>query len=87
MGIVDLYCHFDLVDKIFCSLTPAKPAPGTPAYKSREEYYDEVLALKKVSIICIVCHARNLTIYGTHFEEYSICSITQTRITQKLYIP
>jgi hypothetical protein len=28
----------------------ARPSSGRPAYKSPEEYYDEVLALKKVGI-------------------------------------
>ena len=26
-----------------------KAAPGTPAYKSQEEYYDQILEYKKVS--------------------------------------
>jgi len=37
------------VKYIFIFISPiGKPTPGTPAYKSKEEYYDEVLALKKV---------------------------------------
>ena len=28
-----------------------KSSPGTPSYKSQEEYYDDILALKKVLLI------------------------------------
>ena len=32
-----------------------KPVPGTPAYKSQEEYYDQIQELKKViGVLCTV---------------------------------
>lgn len=31
------------------SFLPAKPPSGTPAYRSQEEYYEQVLELKKVN--------------------------------------
>lgn len=35
---------------IFCfSFLSAKPPSGTPAYRSQEEYYEQVLELKKVN--------------------------------------
>lgn len=35
-------------------LFAAKAHAGTPAYKSPEEYYDDILDLKKVGGVCLV---------------------------------
>ena len=49
----DYICHSALGCQIFVNLRLvckflARAAPGTPAYKSQEEYYDEIMELKKV---------------------------------------
>lgn len=38
----------DLINICF-SFVSAKPPSGTPAYRSQEEYYEQVLELKKVN--------------------------------------
>lgn len=38
-----------LINVFFFSFLSAKPPSGTPAYRSQEEYYEQVLELKKVN--------------------------------------
>lgn len=38
----------DFILRIFCCLLKAKATLRTPVYRTQEEYYDEVIALKKV---------------------------------------
>lgn len=49
----------------FCDIIPVKASPGTPAYKSQEEYYDQILEYKRVWIfIYNLCGIAGWSVYS-----------------------
>ena len=47
------YVHFVLPVHMPNLCFAAKPVSGVPAYKEPEQYYDDILALKKVTYLCV----------------------------------
>lgn len=58
-------------------MVTVKPSPGRPAYKTPEEYYDEVLELRKVNNICllflIVIDKFQFTVLVVHVVQFNSC--------------